>query len=559
MAKKIILKSAGRKISAVKSIASKLKPTLKKPVFKFKIKPNPILFNTKISLNSADKIDIRIVRNPTAFTKIVPLPQTSSSNSSDWNCNTQRWSGEVQREEAIILNKNIDEIYPGAIFNYESIANGTYKRLPFKRKPITLLINRNQASIASLVVNNPSAATVAQAVSNITGSKKGGGAAISFGESFQVLSEEDLYMRTGGSGYYLGFGGSHSIDYSSSSKSHKFYIKLYQEYYSILIDDTNTEPSDFFVTTDENPTEKDALKPELTDPNWVVVSAVKYGRMLNLMFESDESYDEYGIDVNVYANLLIAGGTADFSLRQKNFLKRTTIRMVAYGGNPNLTGQMLTAGNLTELKKTIKGYFTGTADEVPIAYSLATLDGDNIGVRLMSDFTSRQCAPAAGKYEIVWKDIVCRNSDDASGDEEISAFLRIRAWDGKGNEILDQDKKNKGIIEMEKANKKTGLKLPVPWTFTKGTRKHPLQLSTGEVRNIGQRIIFKVDKKDKNAKLGIRADILEYDSTSADDDFADDLKNLKFSEIGDSQKLKLVCDHEGSRIEFNLVISLVFD
>jgi hypothetical protein len=559
MAKITLKKVTVDKVTVFKKAQPAARVVLKKSAFKFIIRPNPVLFRTQLSLTSNDKIDIQAVRNPGLFAKIVTKPQTSASSDSEWNCSSQRWSGEVTSSEPVILNKNMDAIYPGAIFNYESIANGTYKRLPYKRKPITLLINRNQASIANAVVTNPSAASVAQAVSNIVGSKKGGGAAISFGEKFEVMSEEHLFMSTAGSGHYLGFGGSGSFDLTSKSKTHKFYVKLVQEYYSILIDDTNTEPSDFFVTTTENPSEKDALKPELTDPNWVVVSAVKYGRMLNLLFESDESFSEYNIDINAYANYLVAAAELDFSLKQKSFLKRTTVRLAAFGGNPNLTGQVLVAGKMAEIRKAVKNYFTGSFDEVPIAYSLATLDGDNIGVRMMSDFTSRQCAPAASKYEITWKSIFCRKSDDASGDEDISAFMRVRAWDGKGNDILDQGKKNKTIIAVDAANKKTGFKAPVPWTFRKGSEKNPLQLSTGEMREIGQRIVFKVDKKDKNAKLGIRADVVEYDSTSADDHFADDVKDLKFSEVGDSKKLNLVCDHEGSRIEFNVEVRPLYD
>jgi hypothetical protein len=137
--------------------------------------------------------------------------------------------------------------------------------------------------------------------------------------------------------------------------------------------------------------------------------------------------------------------------------------------------------------------------------------------------------------------------------------MRIRAWDGKGNNILDQGKKNKAIIEAEAASKKTGFKFPVPWTLKKGSKKNPLQLSSGEMREIGQKVIFKVDRKDKNARFGVRADILEYDSTSADDNFADDVKDMKFSEVGDSKKLTLVCDHEGSRIEFHVEVRPLYE
>jgi hypothetical protein len=560
MAKKIITKVSGKGITELKPKARVItKNVLKKSAFIFKIKPNPVIFKTKVKLSGPDAIDVQVIRNPGLYTKIVPDASFSKINKdSNWNCSEKRWSGDVIRKEPVILNKNMDELYPGAIFAYESISNGTYKRLPYPRKPLTVVVNRNQASLTTLTVDNPSVGSIMQAMSNIRGSFKGGGAAISFGESFAVLSEEDLFMRTGGSGYYLGFGGSHSVDYKSSSKSHKFFINLFQEYYSILIDDTHMQPSDFFVTTDESPTTKDALKPELIDPNWVVVSSVKYGRVLNLMFESDESYSEYGMDVTAYANFLVAGGSANFSLRQKDFLKRVSVRFVAYGGNPSLTGQILTAGNQSELTKAIKNYFAGTMDEVPIGYSLATLDGENVGARLMSDFTSRQCAPAAGKYEVLWNSVTCDFNDDGSDGEEITAYVRIRAWDGNGKEIPDIENKNKNIIAREELNKKSGLKLPVPWTFTRGTKSNPIQLNTGETREINQRITFKVSKDDKNAKLGIRTDVLEYDDFN-DDHFTDDVRNLRFSEIIDGQELRMICTHERSRIRFNITVRPVYD
>ena len=559
MAKKIVKAAAVSKVKLAGKIQPVAKPVLKKVSFKFKIKPSPVVFSRKVKLKSADVINLKVIRNPGHYTRIEQISDATGSNDNNWNCSIQRWSADVIRPEPVVLNTKIDEIYPGAIFAYESIDNGTYKRLPYDRKPLNVLINRNQASVATVSVNNPSAASIAQAISNIRGSLIGGGAAVTFGESFEVLSEEDLFMRTGGSGYYLGFGGNHSIDFTSNSKSHRFYIKLYQEYYSILIDDTHNEPSDFFVMAGENNSSADALDPDKVNPDWVVVNAVKYGRALNLMFESDESFSSYGIDVHAYANFLVAGASVDFSMRQQSFLKRTSVRLVAYGGNPGLTGQILTAGNQAELKKAINNYFAGSMDEVPIAYSLSTLDGENIGVHLTAEFTSRQCAPAAEKFEVLWKSVHCASADDASGDEEITACLRIRAFEGNGKEIPDMEKKNKAILEAEKMRKETGFKFPIPWTFTKGTRQHPLQLGFKETREIDQRIIFKVPKSDLNARVGIRADVLEYDSTSADDDFADDHKSYKFSETGNKKEVKLVCDHEGSRIEFHLEIRPVYD
>lgn len=560
MAKKITPSASGS-INLRKKISVSAKPkiVLKKTAFKFKIKPNPVIFKSQVSLSNQNKISIEVLRNPGQYTAIEPAKtKPGQEKTSDWNCSIQQFAGTVIRKEPVIHNPNFSELYPGAIFDYESIANGTYKRLPYLRKEMKLHIDRNHASIATVSVNDPSSGSVASAVSQIVGSIQGGGAAKTFGESFEVLSEEDLFMRTGGAGNYLGMGGEHQISFSSKERSHKFFVSIYQEYYSILVDDSYIEPSDYFVTTHEKPADPKALNPDLANPNWVIVSSVKYGRLLNLIFESNESFSEYGVDVKAYANFLVFGASMNLSVRQKSFMKRTSVTLMGIGGNPALSGQVLTAGNSAEVKKAINNYFSGTKDEVPIAYTLATLDGDNIGVRMMSDFTSRQCAPAAGKFKITWNNIVCKVNDDGSDGEEVKAMVRIRAWDGKGKELLDAEKKNAKILELDAVNRKSGLKMPLPWTFSRGNRKNPINLNTHDTKTIEQSVTFKVNKDDKSAKFGIRADILEFDDFG-DDDFTDDLREFKFSEIIEPTQIEMICSHEASRIGFNFTISPVYD
>jgi hypothetical protein len=166
-------------------------------------------------------------------------------------------------------------------------------------------------------------------------------------------------------------------------------------------------------------------------------------------------------------------------------------------------------------------------------------------------------------YKVTWKNIKCVRSDDQNDQddaEETKAFVRIRAWNGAGKDILDVGKLNAPLLEVEKMNKKKGPNLPVPWTFTKGSQKHPLMLDTGEVRDMSTHSIkFVVPSGDKNARIGIRADVLEFDGGFDDtnDDFADEVKFYQLSEIGKGKDVTLICTHEDSRIHFNFKIEQV--
>lgn len=550
-----------RKLTAVAK-AKVARPTFAKikiakmPSFKFSVVKKPTLYATNLKLNGGGIVKVEAKRKVNDYGNIVPKPNTEAkTNDGKWSCSIHKWTGEIHTKEPVILNNNFSKLYPGAIYKYQNIANGSYTTLPYKRKPITITIDANNFKKAMVKIENPSMATVMAAKNQIVNSQTGRGGSRSFGQKFHVLSEEDLFIRTGGSGYFLGFGGSHQVSYESSSKSNKYFLEMYQAYFTISVDDTVHEPSDFFVLKSEKPNDPDAVQESVLDPNWVYVDSVTYGRMLQVMFESDQSFESVGIDIEAHANFLVAGGQGNFSLEQKSVLSKTSVKVVAIGGDPVYTGQLLNSGDFNELKSRIDTYFSGTKDEMPIAYTLRTLDQESVGATMITEFTSRQCAPVATKYAVVWKNIFCKQDDDGSGGEEIRAMARIRAWKGNGQDILDVDKINDAIIKMDKMTNG----IPLPWTFAKGSDNNPINMRAGDFQNFDRKIVFPIPLGDTNAKIGIRADILEYDSPDANDNFTDALWEKKISDIGDGENVKLLCSHDDSRIEFNFSVFPLYD
>lgn len=541
------------------NLSTMQRPARLRPIvrFKFKMPVKKELATAKLNLKRGGQISLTALRNPSEFGKIVPKadPAKDPANG-NWACSVTQWSGDIISREAAILNPNFHLMYPGATYKYESIADGSYKALPYARKPITVSVDGVNFSKPAVTVTAPSQSTIREAIAKIKGSQKAKGGTRTFGSTFEVLSEEDLVLRTGGSGYFLGFGGSHQFDYKSERKSHRYFIEVSQAYYTVSVDDTVNEPTDFFFSKTEAPGKADAIEDNKVDPNWVYVESVTYGRLLQLMIESDESLESVGLDIEAHANMIVAGGEGTFSMDQKNRLQKSTITLTAIGGQGDLAGQLVNS-TFADLRGRIDRFFSGTDDEVPISYGLRTLDGALVGTRMTTDFTSRQCSPVASKYKVTWQNVFCERSNDQDSDtnpEDCQLLVRVRAWDGKGKDVVDIAGKNAAMLN--------GIKLGMNnlWTFVEGSSDHEIALKTGDRRDCSHRhLTFLMSANDKSAKFGIRADVHEFDGIDGDDDFLDQAKTYSVAEVGNGKNVVLTCTHGLSKIVFNLRIEPVFE
>jgi thiol-activated cytolysin len=518
--------------------------------FKFAKAPKPEVHEAKVHLKHGGVVKVAAVRNPASSVKIQKKGEPGKENGGNWACRIVHWTGDVVTRDAVILNANFDDMYPGATYEYASIANGSYKSLPYARKPLTINVDGIGFRKPAVKVAHPSKANIRQAIAEIKASERFHGGTRTFGWRGEVLSDEHLFLKTGGSGSFMGFGGSHDFNYRSNEKSHKYYLEIAQAYYTISVDDDVHEPSDFFVMKSEQPGNRDALAEQEVDPDWVFVESVTYGRLLQVMFECDESLESTGFDIEAHVDWLVLSAEANFSRKTKNLLSRSNITVAGIGGKADLAGKVVNS-SFSDLHQRIDAFFGGKDDEVPIAYTLRTLDGAVVGTRMATDFTSRQCAPIAHKYKVTWTGVHCRNSDDADGAEDTKLFVRMRAWDGKGRDIVDLEGKNKYLLSTPHPKR-------LPWTFIEGSEEHDIPLDTNESRSFHHSLTFPIPTDDTGAKFAIRADVLEFDDTSDNDDFADQAKAFTVAEVGDGRDVTLLSTDDDSRIEFKFRIEPVF-
>ena len=545
-----------KKVSRVPSIG-RVRPNLKlSSGFVRAVRPELHAFDVRLNGNRV--VHAKALRNPgeggTAVGRV-----DSQQRDGNWACTTESWSADLQSPENFIIMSNTASLYPGAVLDYAKLAAGDLQPMPYARKPITLSASSPHFDLAAIAVKDPTRGNVRQALSDLTGSQRGPGSSYTQGVRTQVRSEEELFLATHGGGYFLGFGGSHEVSFGSREKSFRYLVEAVQLYYEIEVDlpAGPLRPDTFFVTTTERPGDPAAVASTAVDPNWVYVERVSYGRILTLLLESDESLETVGLDVDAYATVAFAGGWGGFSASQQALLARSSVTVLAIGGEPGRAGQLLTATPQT-IKEKVDAYFAGTDDEVPIAYSLRTLDGAPVGLRFVTDFTARQCAPVAERYRVTWQAAEARQVDDGGMTEQCQLRVRIRAWEGDGDDVMDEGKKNRGLLDAVELRKQ-GLNAGLPWTFTRGSEEQPIHLTAMQKRDMStHHVTFKLPANDPRARIGIRADVIEYDDFS-NDDFTDDTVELTLAEIGAGKSVRLVCTHDASRIDFTFRIEPQID
>lgn len=527
--------------------------THKPAKFNFKIDKKSSIYSTAHNLKTG-KVDLNFGRM--ADLEKLQTSQSVSSkedNQANWTCSIKEVKAADVNYNGLLLNPQFHKIFVGGVYDIKNIANGQYNTVPFARKAIA--ISSEGTNLTKVMVDSPSSSNIEEAVHKLRSSGINGGG-ITNGAKFKMNSEQELFVRTSGSGNYLGFGGSHDFTYKSNEKSNKYVVEVYQTYYTVHVNSDVNEPNHFFYLKSES-NHPQAIDDKDVDPNWVYVDSVSYGRILYIIYESDYSFEEHGIDVNMYAKFGFVNGELDLNEKQKGILKKASVSIACAGGKTEKVAPLLNASSFKVFQKRVDDLLNDKNDEVKIGYTLATLDQAIVGTRVITNYTSRECSPRATRYRVTWKNVRNAVNDDSGNASEIKAVARIRAF-GNGKSILDVDKKNKGLAAWDDLPDGIQKITPAPWTFTEGSEDNPLELSQSESWNVNRSVDFEIPVNDPDAKIGIRVDVREYDSTSADDLFAENLWSKKVSELSGNEEISLVCRHDASRVEFRFEIEPIY-
>lgn len=292
--------------------------------------------------------------------------------------------------EMILLDPTSDVIYPGAMLKGESIPTGEYIGITGNRAPITLSVSlENLNGKPSTVIDNPNISTVREGVKDmlqqgVTGSAS---AKVNF-TTEEVFSEEHLNVALGAS-YSKGKNSiSGSFNFSSSEKKYKYVIKYLQVYYTI----------DLAITDTQNPGKLFTSTPNLNSTSPVIVSSVKYGRMLLYTVETNSEFT----DTQAAFNAAFNDGTAGGSGEHQSFWNSSTVKALVIGGSSADAAQVVSGPAGVYNYITQGGEYSVDSPGAPLGYTLRYIkNGFPVAnVVLSSEYNIRTCYEAYQKFHI---------------------------------------------------------------------------------------------------------------------------------------------------------------
>lgn len=292
--------------------------------------------------------------------------------------------------EMILLDPTSDVIYPGAMLKGESIPTGEYIGITGGRAPITLSVSlENLNGKPSAYVENPNINTVREGVKDmlqqgVTGSTA---AKVNF-TTEEVYSEEHLNIALGAS-YTKGRNSvSGSFNFSSSEKKYKYVIKYLQVYYTI----------DLTIEESENPAKLFTGLPNLNAISPVIVSSVKYGRMLLYTVETNSKFS----DTQAAFSAAFNGGEVNGEGEHKSFWESSTVKALVVGGSSGDAAQVVSGPEGVYTYITEGGEYSANSPGAPLGYTLRYIKkGFPVAnVVLSSEYNIRTCYQAYQKFGI---------------------------------------------------------------------------------------------------------------------------------------------------------------
>lgn len=355
------------------------------------INPNSIrsIFAYSKTVNYADhtKVTVHLVKNPSfAGQSPVLTPSVkSSSNSSDNQMDCTSSVVSLSATSTDFMNNNYSSqtahIYPGAIYTYDNLYNGSFKEENANRNPIVIgSDNPNMNGSTYEEVSDPNSFSIHNAIAKLYQRFTGAAANESFSQQvYEYANSSDFGLKVGAGA--SGYGFSVSNVFSMNNKQYHYYLTI--DARKTLFSISTSIPDNGFFKTPVN-----ASSP------YVVIGNVSYGvrvlANLDFTFDSQEeadnlkaSYSGYGVNANVDLNLL-----------SKSSALSAKINAYIIGGPSSGATVTFTKDQLqTEMQNVLNNATYSNA--APVSYQLFDMTGSVIGAISATDqFTVRNCTPS---------------------------------------------------------------------------------------------------------------------------------------------------------------------
>jgi len=361
---------------------------------------------------------------------------------SDVVCTTQKRRMTAGGPANFLMDPQIGTIWPGAILEANSIANGQFSPALSRqrrngtpvdqiRTPIQLSLSlMNVDGDTTTTVDNPSLGNVRNARSELLSRfNRTATPAKQKAQIHQVHSEEQLKVALG-----VHYDGNNleidnQFDYSSTSETNKLLAKYWQIYYTIDVSVPNPVANGF--VTDQ---------PQFLNRNDVIIKNVSYGRLL--LFSAESKYQRTKVSNSLEAALSYGQneGEIDVDVDHEQVLRDTQIDVQVMGGSAESGAQTISKpgeGALETIKDWIQRgarYDPASSPGVPISYHSKYLGNlDTANVYLTTSYTARNCRPKTSRYRIHNFSWEVLSESDPGNEEELYGDIYVVAWPYRKN------------------------------------------------------------------------------------------------------------------------------
>jgi hypothetical protein len=376
-------------------------------------------------------------------------PASSTTNSGNLVISTP-FRSTMSTDEIAGFNPNAGVLWPGALIQGGSAANGTLADLAPKRAAISLGLygagpeeekallaavvspappaqpalastpfTTNRVPIVSAVINEPTAAKVEQERLKMLS----GGFSTSPKFSFikkQFFSLDHAFLQVGASASWVGGNARLNLESDKYSTQTNLIAKLTEEYYTLSVTSPST-PVGFFG---KGVRIRDLVPYSDTTNNPILfVRSVTYGRMALLLVSSSESYDKLVTSIEATVSAAMSTGSINTSSADYKVVQQSEVRLWVHGGPQpdqtiNFVGDKVGALTAYFRSSTWKDAKWGR----PISYRLDYLKNNNAAqVEFTTNYTrvERSELPQIKDPRISFR----TNNDDKDGNTRLTVAI----------------------------------------------------------------------------------------------------------------------------------------
>ncbi len=361
--------------------------------------------------------------------------QIKSENGAVQECVYKRFTGTELYETLVSFDPNADSIWPGAITQTTTLAQGLAAPIALPRRPGTITIG--DATIRggnySRTVDAPSLASSRQAIGSILGQDGVHLAAKSNYLAETAYSMNEASLKIGVDASWMSGSVKASFQGSWVEKKTTMVVRFIQAYYTVSFE-APASPELVFAET----VTADDARPYMGPGNPpAFVSSVTYGRMLVMKVESNDSERDLRAALDVAFNKV----NVEIDAASKSVLQNSTFSVFVLGGSPDDAARIQAAGS-EDRAAALAAYIQKGASYDPaspgvaISYTMRRLaDNETIKVASTIDYQVPVCTPQALNVGLDMKQIAIRKDGKAGGSTTGEYELWVESSDAPGGAL----------------------------------------------------------------------------------------------------------------------------